>query len=360
MVSKSPIASVSLSDVEEFQTKVVQNMSGLTISLMSAIGDKLGLFERLSDIGPIGSKDFGHEAGIDSRYASEWLSIMTAGGYIQYDPEAEEFSLPPAHGRVLAEEGGPFFLGGTHQMVYGMLGVLDQVERAFLSGDGVPMSAYGADTWEGMERDMTGVYKSKLLDVWIPAIPHVASMLEDGVDVADVGCGSGQILIMLALTYPNSNYVGFDLFEPVLDRARANAREAGVEDRIDFRVLDAENGLPQKFNVVTTFEVVHDVAQPVKLLTAIRESLKDGGRYVCMDIECAENLEENSGPLATVRYGASILYCMSTSLASNGEGLGTMGLHAAKMKELCGEAGFKSVRKVPLEDSIHSLYEVGV
>lgn len=350
--------SVDLADVEEFQERVVRDTSGLTITLMSAIGDKLGLFKHLSRLGPTGSEAFAQEAAIDHRYAQEWLSIMTSGGYVDYDPEAGEFSLPPAHARVLAEEAGPFFLGGTHQMLYGMLDVLDLVERAFLTGEGVPIDAYGGDTWEGMERDMHGVYEAKLLDEWIPSMPKVASMLEEGVDVADVGCGSGRVLIMLAESYPNSNYVGFDMFEPVLERAKSNAREAGVQDRINFKALDAEQGLPDKFDLVMTFEVVHDAAQPAKFLTAIRRSLKDGGRYVCMDIECEESLEDNYGPLSTVRYGASILYCMSTSLANDGAALGTMGLHEAKMKALCEEAGFETVRKVALEDSIHSIYEV--
>ncbi|MEE9514222.1 MAG: class I SAM-dependent methyltransferase [Anaerolineales bacterium] len=356
-MSSSTNPAVDLAEVEQFQEKVVRDTSGLTITVMSAIGDKLGLFKRLSSHGPTESEAFARKAGIDHRYAEEWLSIMTAGGYIHYDPQAREYSLPSAHARVLAEEGGPFFLGGTHQMLYGMLDVLDLVERAFLTGEGVPMSAYGADTWEGMERDMNGVYNAKLLHEWMPAMPQVASMLEEGVDVADVGCGSGRILIMLAQSYPNSNYMGFDLFEPVLDRARANALEEGVQDSIDFKVLDAEQGLPNKFDIVMTFEVVHDAAQPVRLLTAIRKSLKEGGRYICMDIECEEGLEDNRGPLATARYGASILYCMSTSLANEGVALGTMGLHDAKMKELCMEAGFKSVRKVPLEGSIHSIYD---
>jgi 2-polyprenyl-3-methyl-5-hydroxy-6-metoxy-1,4-benzoquinol methylase len=350
-------SSVELDEVERFQAKVVRDTSGLTITLMSAIGDKIDLFKHLADADSIGSDAFARKAEIHPRYAKEWLSIMTSGGYVQYDPPTQQFSLPKTHARVLAEEGGPFFLGGTHQMLLGMVNVIGLLEDAFRSGEGIPMSAYDADTWEGMERDMNGVYDAKLIDEWIPAMPRVTAMLEKGVDVADVGCGSGRVLIKLAQTYPRSNFVGFDIFEPALERAAANARDAGVEDRIEFKALDAAQGLPGKYDIVTTFEVIHDASHPVELLRAIRRSLADRGCFVCMDIECSEDLEDNHGPLATVRYGASILYCMSTSLANDGEGLGTMGLNESKMKELCLKAGFDNVRKVPLEDSIHSLYE---
>ncbi len=347
-----------LLETEEFQRKVVQDTSGLTVTVMSAVGDKLNLFKHLARTGPIKSDAFALETGIHPRYAQEWLSIMTSASYIHYDPNSQLFSLPPAHARVLADEGGPFFIGGTHQMLLGMLDVTGLLEDAFRSGEGVPMLAYGADTWEGMERDMNGVYAANLIQKWIPAMPEVASMLERGADVVDIGCGSGRVLIMLAEKYPNSNFVGLDFFEPVIERATANAEAAGVENRIEFVVGDAIQGLTDDYDIIMTFEVLHDAAQPVKLLQAIRQNLRDRGRFVCMEIESSEKLEDNHGPLATVRYGASILYCMSTSLADGGAGLGTMGVNESKMKELCAEAGFGRVRKVPLENSIHSIYEV--
>lgn len=348
------------STVEAFLGEVVEDMSGLTVTLMAALGDKLGLFKELATNGPATSDELSSRSGIHPRYAQEWLSTMMSARYLEYDPKVEQFALPPAHVRVLAEEEGPYFVGGTHQMLFGMLSVIGQLEKAFKSGEGIPMTAYDHDTWEGMERDMTGVYKAKLLDNWVPAIPEVQAMLERGVDVADVGCGSGRALTLLAEAYPNSHYVGYDVFQPVVERAKSNAELAGVADRVQFRTVDCSAGLPDKFDVIITFDVIHDVADPVGMLKAIRESLRPNGRYVCMEPASADLLQDNVGPLEALRYGFSLLYCMSTSLANNGAALGTLGLPETKMHDLCKEAGFENVRRVTQASDVQCVFEVSL
>lgn len=218
------------------------------------------------------------------------------------------------------------------------------------------MDDYGANTWEGMERDMIGLYKAKLLQEWIPAMPEVQLMLEKGVKVADIGCGTGRILVMLAQAFPKSRYVGIDIFQPLIDRARSHAETAGVSDSIRYEAYDASLGLPDQFDLITTFDVLHET-NPLQMLRVIRKSLKPGGRYVCLDVKCAEALEDNINPLAALRYGFSLLFCMSTALANGGEAQGTMGIPEAKMKQLCIDAGFSNVRVVPLDKSNHNLYE---
>lgn len=343
-------------EVELFLKKVVTDTSGLATTVMAAIGDRLGLFKDLAANGPAGSSEFAKRTNIHERYAKEWLAGMTSAGYLEYDPSSQLFTLPPAHEPVLAQEEGPFFFGGTHQMLLGMLKTVDLLEKAFKTGNGIPIDAYDRNTWEGMERDMAGIYEAKLLKEWIPAMPDVQAILENGVQVADVGCGSGKVLIMLAQAFPKSRYVGFDLSKPAIQRARSNAEAAGVSRLVNFRVLDACVGLPDQYDLVTTFDVVHEVVSPLGLLRSIRKSLKPGGRYVCLDVNCEEALEDNVGPLATLRYGISLLFCMSISLVDGGAGLGTMGLHEAKMRQLCREAGFGDVRLLPMKNSNHNIY----
>ncbi len=343
--------------VDDFQNKVLRDASGLAATLMSTLGDRLGLFKELAARGPATSAGLAERAGIHPRYAQEWLSLMTSAGYLDYDPLSQQFTLPAAHIPVLAEEGGAYFVGGTHQMLLGMMGILPQLEKAFRSGEGVPMQAYNENTWEGMERDMTGVYQANLLQKWIPAMPVVEEMLQEGVSVGDVGCGSGRVLILLAQAFPRSQYVGYEIFPPVLERARVNAAEAGVAERIRFVAIDEDGLLPEEHQLITAFEVIHDAADPLGLLHMVRRSLAPGGRFVCMDINSAERLEENISPLETLRYGASLLYCMSTSLASGGIGLGTMGLPESKMHELCLEAEFSNLRRATPDEAAHSVYE---
>jgi 2-polyprenyl-3-methyl-5-hydroxy-6-metoxy-1,4-benzoquinol methylase len=153
-------------------------------------------------------------------------------------------------------------------------------------------------------------------------------------------------------------YAGYDASGPAIDKAIDYAEAAGVGDRVRFQQLDALRGLPERHDVITTFDVVHDVASPRGLLGAIRRALKPDGIYVCLDANVSDKLEENFGPLGTVFYGVSVLYCMTTSLAHDGEGLGRLGLNEQKLQEICTEAGYGSVRRVPLEDPFNSLYEI--
>ena len=343
--------------IEAFLDKVVADTSGLTVTILAALGDRLGLFKTMAANGPVTSAELAGLARIHPRYAQEWASAMFSAGYLNYDPTSRAFTLPAAHIPVLAEDGGPYFVGGTHQMLLGMLDILDLLQQAFVTGQGIPMSAYNADTWEGMERDMAGVYQANLIQRWIPAMSEVQSMLKRGIDVADIGCGSGQILIMLAKEFPNSRYVGYDLFEPLVARAKANAEAASVSEIVRFEVLDGASGLPGQFDLIIAFDVIHDAADPSGLLQSIRRSLRPDGRYICMDVNCSDKLEENTGNLAALRYGFSLLYCMSTSLANDGVGLGTMGLSETKMRQLCQEAGFGNVQRLPL-DGVRNVYEV--
>ncbi len=194
--------------------------------------------------------------------------------------------------------------------------------------------------------------------MYLAAMPEVQAKLEHGTDVADIGCGYGKALIKLAQTYPRSRYVGYDTFAPSIAKATAKAQEAGVADRVRFEHRDVSQGLPQQYDVITTFDVVHDAVNPQGLLRAIHEGLRPDGRYVCMDFSASDKLEENAGPIGSLFYGGSVMYCMTTSLANHGEGLGTLGLPETKMRELAAEAGFGEVKRFPTEVPFKALYEM--
>lgn len=349
---------VDQAKAEEFVVKVLGDTSAAMATLLVGIGDRLGLFRDLAVQGPATSRELADRVGISERYAREWLGAMASAGYLEYDSANHRFTLPPEHAPVLAQENGPFFFGGIHQMIPALAGVLDQVAESFHKGDGVPYEAYPPDWWDGMERFTNTWFENLLTQVWIPAMPDVREKLERGASVADVGCGRGRALVKLAETFPNSRYVGYDIFGPSIERASKNAAQAGVSDRVSFRQLDASQGLPQQHDVITTFDVVHDAADPLRLLRAIRDGLNPSGIYVCLDINCSHKLEENIGPLGALFHGFSVLYCMTTSLGAGGVGLGTLGFHERKVRELCTQAGFNTVRRVPLENPFNILYEI--
>lgn len=341
-----------------FVRKALGDISGTNAVIMAAIGDRLGLFKAMDNGAPTNSQELASQAGVNERYAKEWLGGMAAAGYLEYDPADQGFSLPPEHAMVLAQEGGPKFLAGAYQALLGMLGPFDQLLEAFQNGGGVHQSAYDDNLWDGLERFSGGWFENLLLPEWMPAMPAVQAKLETGASVADVGCGRGRAMIKLAQEYPNSSFTGFDVFPPTIKQAAANAQATGVDDRVSFQELDVSQGLPEQYDIITTFDVIHDAADPLGLLRSIRQSLNPGGYYVLLDINCSENLEENLGPLGTTFHGFSLMYCLTTSLANDGAGLGTLGLHPPKVEELCTQAGFSSVNLLPLENPFHNLYEI--
>ena len=351
-------ATVDPEKVHAFAGKVLADTSGLTTTILAALGDRLGLFKTLAAYGPATSPELAKAASINERYAREWLGGMTSAGYVEYDPATRRFSLPPEHVPVLAQEAGPAYFGGAHQMLLGALGVLDQLTRAFREGGGVSQPAYSEDWWAGMERFSAGWFENLLLQEWIPAMPRVKEALERGVDVADVGCNRGRGLIKLARAFPRSRFVGYDIFQPAIRLATDRAMAAGVADRVRFEHRDVAKGLPQDFDVIATFDVIHDAIDPVGLLRTIRRALKPNGTYVCLDVNCSDRLEQNAGPLGALFHGFSVLYCMTTSLAHDGAGLGTVGLPESKLREFATDAGFASVRRVPLENPFNNLYEL--
>jgi SAM-dependent methyltransferase len=341
---------------EEFAGRVVGDVAGTMTSVLCALGDKLGLFAALDEVGPAGSAELADRAGLDERYVLEWARGLTAAGYLELDDG--RFVLPPAHAEVLAREGGLMFLGGGYQEMAGMFQVMGRVAEAFRAGGGVPQAAYPDDAYVGMARFTQAWFDHRLLGDWLPLMPELRERLERGASWADVGCGAGRAVIRLAKEFPNSTFAGFDAFPAQVERARRAAEESGVADRVSFEVADGSKGLPGCFDVISTFDVVHDAVDPAGLLAGIRRSLADDGTYLLLEINCADDPAENQGPVATLMYGFSVLYCMTTSLAHGGAGLGTCGCPPAMVDELGTSAGFGSIRELPIEDPFNRLYEL--
>jgi SAM-dependent methyltransferase len=354
----TPQTTIDETKQEAFVQKVLGDTSATMTTLLASIGDRLGLFKDLAANGPGTSEEVARRTGTSERYVREWLGGMAAAGYVEYDAPTCRFSLPAEHVAALAAEGGPFFYGGIYEMIPALAAVFEQVTDAFRQGGGVRQANYPPAVWDGLERSSAGWFNNLLLQQWIPAMPAVQSKLQRGVRVADVGCGRGWALIKLAQAFPACRYFGYDMYGPAVDEATARAKAAGVQGRVAFQQVDVSNGLPAEYDVITTFDVIHDAVDPLRTLRVLRRALASDGVYVCLDTNCSDKLEENISPLGAMLYGFSVLYCMTTSLAWGGAGLGTLGFHERKVQEMCSEAGFHGVRKVPLENPFNNLYEI--
>ena len=342
----------------EFTGRVLADTAAAATIVLAALGDQVGLFKSLAEHGPGTSGELAARTGLSERYVREWLAGMFAAGYLAYDDSHGSYALPAEHVPTLASEPGPAFFGGVHQELIGAIQRYDDVARAFRHGGGVRPADLHPAVWTGTSRFTAQWHQNMLVQQWLPLVPDTEARLRSGARVADVGCGTGQALIALARAYPAITATGYDAHQPSIEQARRAATEAGVADRVSYHTLDAAAGLPESFDVITTFDVVHDAVDPLGLLRSIRDALRPGGRYLCLEINCSDQAAGNTGPIAALLYGFSVLYCMTTSLAEGGEGLGTLGLPEPVLRQLAGKAGFTQVRPVEMDNPFNRLYEL--
>lgn len=323
------------------------------------IGDRNGLFAAMDAAGPMTPETLADKSGQSARYVREWLGAMACSGHVEYEAGAGTYTLTPEVAMLLANPDSPVFLAGNFQMLPTFYRNAAQVADAFRTGGGVPQTEYGEEFWTGFERFTRAQFLNHLLQEWIPGLDGVENKLQQGARVADVGCGNGQALIILARAFPRSHFVGYDNYPLAVDTARRRVEEAGLKDRISIQLHDVGDGLPQAYDLVTTFDVIHDMVAPVVALREIRAALAPGGTLMWTEFNVSDELGENlEHPvnLGKFAYSASTMYCLTTSLARSGAGIGTCIGHRAE--ELAREAGFEHVRRLQINDPFTTVYEV--
>lgn len=330
--------------VEEFLGRLLTIYSGSMLNYMIDIGHRTGLFVAAAK-GPATSDELADRAGLCERYVREWLGAMVTGGIVDYDPADRSYSLPPERAACLTEGAtnlAPMALLQTHLGKH-----VHQVARAFREGGGVPYAAYRPEFTDLMDAIGRGVYDALLIDAYLPLVPGLAEQLQSGARVADVACGTGHALVVLARRFPSSTFVGYDLDEGAVARARAEAGGAGLTN-VRFEVCDAaalEVSVP--FDVVFVFDAIHDQVDPVGVLDRIQRLLGDRGLFVMKEPHAADALEDNlANPMAPILYSVSTLHCMTVSLAHGGAGIGTMFGEQLALRMLTA-AGFDDIQVHP-------------
>lgn len=338
---------IDMEKAQGFAVRIIGEITSNLIGTLHLVGDRLELFDTLYRVGPATAEQFASEAGINERYALEWLSAMACYGYIEYDPEAKTFSLPLEHALVLSERESPLYVASLIRTQPDFWANVDVLTEAFQNGGGVPQHCFGEEWRCGFERFSRPGFVNNLTKHWIPAMPGIAERLQAGGSIIDVGCGNGQAAIQMARAYPLAEVRGIDVFPAAIESARQNAIDAGLEGRVQFDVHDAADGLPGTYDLVTCFDVVHDLPQPVETMRAIRNALKPGGSLFVLEFNLSSDLQENiEHPLGMGAFGyaASVNYCMTTALAAGGVGTGTC-LGENRFRDLAAEAGFSSVQR---------------
>ena len=328
---------------EAFAGRLLTALNDGALCLMISIGHRTGLFDTLSRLPPAGAERIAAEARLDARYVREWLGAMVTSGVVELDAPTERFSLPPEHAAALTRAAGADNMAVFAQYIGGLGGVEDGIVDCFRAGGGVPYEKFPR-FHEVMAEDSGQSVMSSLESHILPLVPGLAERVERGIHVLDLGCGRGRIIHRLATLFPRSRFVGIDLSAEAIAYARQQA--AGLEN-IEYRVEDLsdfhERAAPAMFDLVTTFDAIHDQAKPLNVLRGIHTALANDGVYLMQDISGSGDLQKDADhPLGTLLYTVSCMHCMTVSLAQGGEGLGAM-WGEKKTREYLERAGFSSV-----------------
>ena len=340
--------------VQEFARKLFGHYTSGMLTLLIGIGHKTGLFDAAAK-GPGTSQEIADRAGLNERYVREWLAAMATGGIVEYDAGSCAFTLPPEHAACLTGTSSRNLAAGS-QMLPMLSKRIPRIIESFQAGGGVSYAEYRPDFTEAQDASWRLLYDGLLIKGFLPAAKGLPERLRAGMRVADIGCGTGHAVNLMAREYPTSTFVGYDLGEDAIARARAEAREMGLGNAV-FEALDVSQMPPEpKFDLITTFDAIHDQRDPATVLHRVAAALAPGGVYLMVEPKASSKLEENIGnPFAPYLYGMSVLHCMTVSLAAGGAGLGTAwGEQTAR--RMLGEAGFTSIEVVDAPGPQNSIY----
>jgi 2-polyprenyl-3-methyl-5-hydroxy-6-metoxy-1,4-benzoquinol methylase len=328
--------------LEEFVGKVQADQAAAYNAILVYLGDRLGLWRALATAGTTTVAELAEGSGVAQRYLQEWLSAQAANGYVTYDAATESFTLSVEAAAVLAEEESPASLAAGFELIAAVWAAVDKLANAYTTGAGLPWHEHDSRLFSSVARFYGTMYRTSLLTEWFPAVDGLIERLESGIRVLDVGCGLGVPTIMLAEAFPNSTFVGVDYHEESIRQAAAAALEAGVSDRVEFKVADATS-YDGTHDLVLFFDAVHDMGAPVAALAHARSVLAQGGQVVAIEPYAEDTLEANlANPIAGVFYVGSSAICVPHSISEGGAALGAQA-GPAKLTAAFGEAGFGTV-----------------
>ena len=334
-------APVDEARVEEFATELLSHYTSGMLGLMVDIGHRTGLFAAAAE-GPATSEELAARAGVHERYVREWLGALVTGGIVLYDPTSATYTLPAEHAAVLTGSGSAN-LAALAQINTHLGKHLHQVAESFRRGGGVPYNEFRPEFTDVMDAASRSTFDELLVDHWLPLAPAIPDRLRAGARVADVGCGTGHAAVVLAAAFPASTVLGIDIAEDATARAAAEADALGVTN-VRFEVADAARFNPSEpFDIVFSFDAIHDQVEPRSAVERIFHSLTSGGAYLMVEPAASSRLEDNvANPMAPWLYGVSTLHCLTVSLAHGGAGLGTAWGHQ-RARELLESVGFVDV-----------------
>ncbi|KTD61815.1 class I SAM-dependent methyltransferase [Legionella spiritensis] len=342
---------------DAFAERLLSVMNDAALTLMISVGHRTGLFDIMDTLDYSSSEAIARHAGLNERYVREWLNALAVGGIVDFNARDKTYQLPPEHASVLTRKSSPQNMAVIAQFIPVLAYVEDGIVNAFKHGGGVPYEAYPR-FHEVMAEESGQTILSSLIDNILPLAHGLVEKLAQGIQVLDIGCGYGRALMLMARTFPESRFTGYDLCDETIAQARYAAKANDLHnirfEKKDLSVWDEY----QKYDLITSFDVIHDQAKPEQVLDNVFKALKPGGIFLMQDIKTSSDVAGNfDHPLAAFIYTISCMHCMTVSLSQNGAGLGTAWGEELAL-EMLTDAGFSQIEKHYLEHDIMNTYYI--
>jgi 2-polyprenyl-3-methyl-5-hydroxy-6-metoxy-1,4-benzoquinol methylase len=344
MSSQPATQTIDEGKLQNFLGKVVGDFGAALSSTLVYIGQKHGLYKAIAAAGPVTPAELAERTGTVERYVREWLINQAASGYVEYDPASGRYHLPPEQAVALTDETSPFYVGGGFYVIKAMMNAQPRISEAFQQGGGLLWGDNDPDLFVGVERFFRPGYAMHLVNSWIPALTGVEDKLKAGAKVADIGCGHGASTIIMAQAYPNSRFYGYDNHAASIETARQRAEAAGVSERVQFAVSDANSVPDERYDLIAFFDCLHDMGDPVGAMKRAHETLADEGSVMIVEPMAGNSVEENINIIGRVFSAASTLCCTPNSLALNGPALGAVATDDA-LRDVATQGGFTEFRR---------------
>jgi len=343
--------------LHEFVNKAINDIGATLTAGLVVVGERLGLYRALAAGGPMTPAELAAKTGTAERYVREWLAAQAAAEYVAYDATAGRYYMTPEQAVALTDDASPFcVLGGYIGMTSALRAVPKLIDR-FKTGKGIGWDEHDAGLFEGTERFFRPGYGAFLVDSWIPSLEGVKEKLERGARVADVGCGHGASTLVMAKAFPKSTFAGFDYHGPSIEVARQRAKEAGVGDRVTFERAAAKEFPGTGYDLVTFFDCLHDMGDPVGAARHVLGTLGPDGTWLLVEPMAGDRVEDNLNPLGRLFYSASTYVCTPASLAQEvGLALGAQA-GEKRLRQVLTEAGFTRIRRAT-ETPVNLVLEV--
>ncbi len=331
--------------LEQFVFRAVGEVGATLGAALVVMGDKLGLYRALAGAGGLTPVELARRADVSERYVREWLNAQAAGGYVEYDPVNGTYTLPPEQTVALTDESSPAFLPGFFQIALGTVIDSPRITEAALSGEGVGWHEHNHDVFDGCERFFRPGYNASLIPSWLPALDGVVAKLQAGAKVADIGCGHGSSTILMAQAFPACTFVGSDYHEGSIETARRRALDAGVSDRVRFETAAAVSDHGEGYDLVTMFDCLHDMGDPVGAARQVHRMLAPDGTWMIVEPMAGDRVEDNLNPVGRAYYGFSTFLCTPASLSQEvGLALGAQ-VGEARIGDVVAGGGFTRFRR---------------